>query len=130
MILLDTHIWVRWIEQDTDPLPSRISSAIDRGDHVVISAVSCWEVAYLVKRNRLVFPVPMEEWLLAALDESGVASLPLTAKMASRAASLSDIHRDPADRFIIATALETGARLFTLDEVFGKYPELSGLLHE
>lgn len=69
-----------------------------------------------------------DEWLQAALDESGVISLALTSQMSSRAANLADIHRDPADRFIIATSIETGAMLLTLDDVFKSYPELAGLL--
>lgn len=128
MILLDTHIWVRWLEPDTDPLPAAISGLIDNSDQVAISAVSCWEVSYLVKRNRLMLPLPMDEWLQAALDESGVTSVSLTATMATRAAALADIHRDPADRFIIATAIETGATLLSLDSVFENYPELAGFL--
>jgi PIN domain nuclease of toxin-antitoxin system len=48
--------------------------------------------------------------------------------MASRAASLADIHRDPADRFIIATAIETGATLLSLDGLFKNYTELTGLI--
>lgn len=128
MILLDTHIWVRWLEPDSDPLPAAISKLIDYSDHVVVSAVSCWEVAYLVKRNRLKLSLPIDEWLEAALDESGVISQPLTANMASRAAELTDIHRDPADRFIIATAIELNATLLTLDSYIKDYPELRGLL--
>ena len=128
MILLDTHIWVRWLEPDTDPLPAAISGLIDNSDQVAISAVSCWEVSYLVKRNRLILPLPMDEWLQAALDESGVTSVSLTATMATRAAALADIHRDPADRFIIATAIETGATLLSFDSVFENYPELAGFL--
>lgn len=129
MILLDTHIWVRWIESTTEPLPQNISSMINTSDRVCVSAISCWEVSYLVKRNKLSLPLPIDEWVKAALDESGVESLPLTAKMASRAAMLSDIHRDPADRFIIATAIETGATLLTLDGAINSYPELAGLLY-
>ena len=128
MILLDTHIWVRWLEPDTDPLPAAISGLIDNSDQVAVSAVSCWEVSYLVKRNRLILPLPMDEWLQAALDESGVTSVSLTATMATRAAALADIHRDPADRFIIATAIETGATLLSLDSVFENYLELAGFL--
>lgn len=41
---------------------------------------------------------------------------------------LSDIHRDPADRFIIATAIETGLSLISLEQSFRDYPELSGKL--
>lgn len=128
MILLDTHIWVRWIESDSDPLPATLARLIDVSDQVAVSAVSCWEVAYLAKRNRLELPLPVEEWLRAALDESGVISVPLTSSMAARAAMLADIHRDPADRFIIATALETGASLLTLDSAFQHYQELTGSL--
>lgn len=128
MILLDTHIWIRWIEPGTDPLPTGISRLIDSSAQVAVSAVSCWEVAYLAKRNRLILPLPVNEWVKAALDESGVISLALTSQMASRAANLADIHRDPADRFIIATSIETGATLLTLDGVFRNYPELVGLL--
>lgn len=128
MILLDTHIWIRWIEPGTDPLPIALSKMIDSSAQVAVSAVSCWEVAYLAKRNRLMLPLPVNEWLQAALDESGVISLALTSQMASRAANLADIHRDPADRFIIATSIETGATLLTLDSVFKNYPELVGLL--
>ena len=128
MILLDTHIWVRWIEPDTDPLPASISRMIDNSDQVVVSAISSWEVAYLAKRSRLILPLPIDAWLQAALDDSGITSLPLTAKIASRAANLTDIHRDPADRFIIATAIEIGAMLLTLDGLFKHYPELTGLL--
>ena len=51
----------------------------------------------------------IEQWLPAALESSNIACLPLDLgqdrSMAARAAALSDIHRDPADRFIIATAL-------------------------
>jgi PIN domain nuclease of toxin-antitoxin system len=130
MILLDTHIWIRWIESDTDPLPIDVSRMIDHGERVSVSAISCWEVSYLVKRNRLSLPLPIDEWIQAALDESGVESLSLTAKIASRATMLPDIHRDPADRFIIATAIETGATLLTLDGTFKDYPELGKLLHK
>ena len=54
--------------------------------------------------------------------------LPLDSSMAARAAALADVHRDPADRFIIATALVTNRRLLTLDGVIPTYPELAGFL--
>ncbi len=102
---------------------------IDCSDHVTVSVVSCWEAAYLANRNRIILSLPIDEWLQVALDESGVKSLPLTAKIATMAASLPDIHRDPVDRFIIASAIELGATLLMLDSVFKHYPELIGFLH-
>jgi PIN domain nuclease of toxin-antitoxin system len=128
MILLDTHIWIRWLEPDFDPLPEAISKLIDCSNQVAVSAVSCWEVAYLVKRNRIKLSLPIEKWLQAALDESGVIWQSLTASMASRAANLTDIHRDTAGKFIIATAIELGATLPTLDSYIRDYPELAASL--
>lgn len=128
MILLDTHIWVRWIEQETDPLPEAISNLIDESEQVAVSAISCWEVAYLEKRNRVVLSLSIGEWLREALEGSSILCLPLTANIAAKAAGLPDIHRDPADRFIIATALELNTKLITFDHLIKNYPELAGSL--
>lgn len=53
---------------------------------------------------------------------------PLTAEIAVRATELSDVHRDPFDRIIIATALELHAKLASVDGVFSSYSELEGRL--
>ena len=82
----------------------------------------------MVKRGRLTLPMAIEQWLTAALEGSNIACLPLDRSMAARAAALSDIHRDPADRVIIATALVGKGLLLTLDSVIPTYPELAGLL--
>ena len=37
---------------------------------------------------------------------------------------LPDIHKDPADRIIIATAMERNAQLVTADETIQGYPNL------
>jgi PIN domain nuclease of toxin-antitoxin system len=55
---------------------------------------------------------------MEALTNSGVESLPLTCEIAQRAVELPDIHRDPADRMIIATAVVHNARLASIDSVF------------
>ena len=51
MILMDTHIWIRWIEQETQPLPEARSNIIDESDQVAVSAISRWEVAYLETKS-------------------------------------------------------------------------------
>ena len=67
-----------------------------------------------------------EDWLQIALHEAGVDVEPMTESIASRAAWLPIHHRDPADRFIIATAIETDSRLVSLDATFPLYTELAG----
>lgn len=128
MIILDTHIWVRWVDGSSNPLPSRIIDQIETADALAVSAVSCWEIAWLVSCNRLKLNIEFDLWLENSLTGSGVVCLPIDREIAVRAAKLPVHHRDPADRLIIATAIEHQAKLISLDHVFPEYSELSELL--
>ena len=55
---------------------------------------------------------------------SGIELLSMTAEIATRAVSLSPIHKDPFDRIIIASALEHNAQLASVDGNFPLYTEL------
>lgn len=128
MIVLDTHIWVRWVDSSSNPLPSGIVERIEMADAIAVSAVSCWEIAWLVRNNRVQLKLEFDLWLESSLTGSGVSCLPVDRGIAVRAANLPVHHRDPADRLIIATAIEHHAELVSLDHVFPQYTELSGLL--
>ena len=128
MILLDTHIWVRWLLKDAYPLSEKLVKLIDEADEEGVSAVSCWEVAYLYKRNRIELPVTFSEWIAASLEGSGLKCMPLTREIATKAALLPDIHRDPIDRFIIAEAIVENIQLISLGERFPEYAELKPFL--
>lgn len=128
MILLDTHVWIRWLAPENGPLPEKLQDMLETAERLAVSVISCWEIAYLARQGRAQLPLPIEAWLSAALAESGIESLPLTTEIAALAASLPLIHRDPADRFIIATALYWRLPLVSFDEQFRLYPELAGLL--
>ena len=73
-------------------------------------------------------PRSTSQWFQEALEPSGIVLLPLIPEIACRAVELSDIHRDPFDRLIIATALSYDARLASVDSLFPQYPELQGCL--
>ncbi|AFY81994.1 type II toxin-antitoxin system VapC family toxin [Oscillatoria acuminata] len=128
MLLLDAHIWIRW----QNPQPSSIvlsKPLIDRietADSVAISAISCWELGQLVKRQRVQISLPLDEWVQAALEDIQV--LPIDQAIALKASQLPEHHRDPADRIIIATALIYDAALISLDAIFPTYTELQGRL--
>jgi len=128
MIVLDTHIWVNWIVNGNQALSEPVINAMTADSSWAISAISCFEVSLLVKRGKLTLPLPVDEWLREALENSGIESLPVTCEIMHKAAMLSDIHRDPADRIIIATALACDAKLASIDSLFPDYPELKGRL--
>ncbi|MDZ7762507.1 MAG: type II toxin-antitoxin system VapC family toxin [Desulfovermiculus sp.] len=125
MILLDTHVWVNWIVKGNSSLSPAVVNAMQLADCLAVSAISCFEVSLLVKRGKLELPCSVDEWLLEALVNSGVDSLPVTCLIADRAVNLSDIHRDPADRIIIATAIIHDIKLASMDSVFPGYQEIT-----
>jgi PIN domain nuclease of toxin-antitoxin system len=124
MIVLDTHIWLWWIGVDDIPLKQSWRDAMEGAEERGVSAISCFEVAWLVHRERVEIPMPLDEWFDAALDGSRIRLLPLSPLVARIAAQLPMHHRDPHDRIIIATAIAHDARLLSADRRFGEYREL------
>ena len=116
MILIDTHVLV-WLDQDNPQLGPRCRRDMDRAladDALAVSAISFWEVTMLVARQRLAFAIPLPRWrrdLIAA----GIRELPIDGRVGLRAAGL-ELHRDPADRLIAATAAVNEATLATADK--------------
>jgi PIN domain nuclease of toxin-antitoxin system len=117
VILLDTHVLL-WIDRDDACLgPSSrgmIEAAWSEGA-VMVSAISFWEVAMLAIRGRLELPCDVNLWRSNWL-EAGLREMPLDGSIALGAVSLVAFHPDPADRFLVATALGIRATLLTADQ--------------
>jgi PIN domain nuclease of toxin-antitoxin system len=128
MIVLDSHIWFWWINLEHYRLPSSLLAVIENAPSIGVSPVSCFELALAHRRGRLELPLSIREWFDLALAGSDIELLPLTPAISARAVELTDIHRDPFDRIIIATTLEMDARLASIDGHFASYPELAGRL--
>ena len=117
MIVLDTHVLV-WAASDDRKLGRKARAMIDQlwaSGKVAVPAIAFWEIGLLQARRRLKLPSSVKEWrdtILAA----GAVELPLDGTIALRALDLSGLHDDPADRFIVATALLNNATLMTADE--------------
>jgi PIN domain nuclease of toxin-antitoxin system len=128
MIVLDTHIWLWWVNLQSDRLKPSWKTLIERSESVGVSAISCFEVAWLERHNRLVLPCPRDEWFDKALDGSGICLLPVIPQIAGLSVDLPEHHKDPQDRIIIATALIYNAILISVDTQFPLYIELTGRL--
>jgi PIN domain nuclease of toxin-antitoxin system len=128
MIVLDSHIWFWWINSEHNRLSASLLAAIEDTSRIGVSPVSCFELALAHRRGRLKLPMPPTEWFALALEGSDIELLPFTPAIAARAVELPDVHRDPFDRIIIATALELDANLASIDGNFTAYPELAGRL--
>lgn len=128
MIVLDTHIWLWWVNNDNQNLKPEWMSRIQSSEEVGVSAISCFEVAWLERHNRIALPCPRQEWLEKTLAGSSISLLPISPIVASIAVDLPEHHRDPQDRIIIATALAYEGTLISADGKFPLYSELTDRL--
>jgi PIN domain nuclease of toxin-antitoxin system len=69
----------------------------------------------LVEKQRLVMNTELDVWR-SDLLQTGLLEIPLRGTTAIRAGQLQNFHGDPADRMIVASAIENGATLMTADE--------------
>jgi len=117
MILLDTHIWIWWIDQNqrlTNHQREILQNHESTG--LGVNVISCWEVAKLVEYGRLQLICPIEEWMSSALAYPGIQLIELTPQIAIESTKLpGNFHRDPADQIIVATARIFDIPLMTVD---------------
>jgi PIN domain nuclease of toxin-antitoxin system len=119
-LLLDTHVWLWYAEGVSERLrPAGIKKLDEarKGDGLVISAISVWEVGMHAARGRIQLAVPLRDWIERALGAPGMRLVPLDAAVAAESTVLpGEPPGDPADRFLIATARIHGLVLATRDE--------------
>lgn len=114
-LLLDTHIWL-WSLLEPERLSADGLEAIGApGTQHHLSPVSVWEAMILVEKGRIAVEEEAASWLREALASSPVVEAPLTFEVAVASGAIDVPHRDPADRFIAATAKVYGLTLATAD---------------
>ena len=118
-LLLDTHV-VLWLETGSERLRWATRSLIDacwiEGGTIFVSALTAWEIALLADSGRIELDAPPSAWLERFLGRPGISATPLNWRGASLAYSLDFLEdRDPADRLLIATAIELACPLVTYD---------------
>ncbi len=82
MILLDTHIWIWWVDGSAQLSPAQqkhIEAHEPTG--LGVSTISCWEVAKLVEVKRLQLRLPVADWITQALNYPGIRLLYLTPRI-------------------------------------------------
>jgi len=117
MILLDTHVLV-WLDEGNPRLGKQALRTIDKAlasKQLGVATISFWEVAMLVRKNRLDIQVDLDTWRRELL-QNGLEEIPLLGPTAIKAGQLEEFHGDPVDRIIVATALDCPATLITADK--------------
>lgn len=124
-VLLDTHV-LAWLCEGNERLGKKALKLINQAsasEQLAVATISFWEIAMLVEKGRLEMSIETAG-LRRELLINGLLEIPLTGSAAITAAALVDFHGDPADRIIVATALEEGAVLVTADKKILTWPGL------
>ena len=125
MILLDTHVVV-WMASDPGKLSRAASNAIreaSREGGIAISAITLWELAWLMTNGRLDISGTVEAFVEEIAARTAVR--PITPKIAVLATQLPPTYPgDPSDRLIGATALAEGLALVTKDRNIRRYKQV------
>jgi PIN domain nuclease of toxin-antitoxin system len=129
-LLLDTHIAL-WLDSGNDRLRPQTQALLDdcwqNGGTILLSAVTAWEVALLVDTGRIDLDIPIDGWVRRFVERPGIEAVPLGHRAAARSYQLHHLeHRDPADRLLIATAIELACPLVTYDERIAAFGERHG----
>ena len=125
-LLLDTHVLV-WLVEGVTRLSPKARVAIDKAATsagIFVSAISFWEVAMLQQRGRLSLTMAVSEWRHQVLNGRGIVELPVDGDIAIEAVALpGELHADPADRLLVASARVHGCRLATHDARLLRYAD-------
>ena len=117
-LLLDTHALI-WLMFGDSKLGEKALAAI-RGacaeDRAYVSAITPWEIGVLVRKKRIDLYRDVLVWVRDALSLPGLKLTPLEPEIAVASTRLPfEMHADPADRILVATARHLGATLVTAD---------------
>jgi PIN domain nuclease of toxin-antitoxin system len=112
-LLLDTHIWL-WNFLEPRRLGRRVLDHLqDKENELWLSPMSTWEALTLNYKGRIRIHEDLATWLARAT--AGTREAPLTHEIALVARKL-EMHQDPADRILAATAEVLDLTLVTADE--------------
>ena len=117
MILLDTHIliWLLIAPEKLSPKQRKAIVAARQSGPLALSAISLWEIAWLVENKRIEIDVSIDSFVRKCV--SYVQILPITPEIAVRSVRFPKSYpADPQDRIIGATAIVEGIRLLTDDK--------------
>jgi PIN domain nuclease of toxin-antitoxin system len=125
LILLDTCTLL-WLASHDEKLPEVMKAALreTRVGTRFISAINAFEIAVKYAKRQLDLPLEPQLWIDSTCAQRGLTCIAISDRIACKAAALPPIHKDPADRILIATALEHGLTLLTPDAHIRAYPGL------
>lgn len=120
-ILLDTHAFLWWVNDDEHLAASVRHLMADATNTLYLSAASAWEIAVMVKIGRLRFSQPLERFMSNQMARNNIVSLPIHVRHTLHTFNLPLLHRDPFDRILVAQCQLEKYVLLTNDSIIQQY---------
>jgi len=125
--LLDTHIWL-WMLREPHKLSSLVHQALhDPGNERYLSPISIWEVTVLLEKKRIAMHEDFAVWFARTSEDVELIEAALNWEIAHDMRYILPNHKDPADRFLAATAVAYDLTLVTADQKLIGVPGLKVL---
>ena len=114
-LLLDTHILL-WSLLEPARLAVEVSAELQNtSNELWLSPISTWEIIVLAEKGRIVLDAEPGLWLRDVFKTIPFREAPLNHEVAIQSRMIDLAYEDPADRFLVATAIVYDLKLVTAD---------------
>ena len=116
-LLLDTHILL-WSLNGSDRLLPEMKNALEEPSNTLwLSPIIIWEMLMLHEKDRIrIDHSDPLKWIRKVLNSIPFKEAPLNHEVAVQSRQVKLPHQDPADRFLVATALVYDLIFMTVDQ--------------
>jgi PIN domain nuclease of toxin-antitoxin system len=129
-LLLDTHIWI-WSYLEPHRINSEVARELSNPENErFLAAVSIWEAIVLLEKKRIQLNRDFGDWFKDSKQDLHLIEIPITWEVAHELRFTQLDHRDPADRFLVATAKVYDLTLVTADARLMHVPGLNVLQNQ
>jgi PIN domain nuclease of toxin-antitoxin system len=119
-MILDTCALL-WLATGSAELSEATRALIEASPEITVSAISAHEIGQKYQIGKLRLPATPSKWFYTITAHHRLSVIDISAEVCLRATELPEIHKDPFDRMIIATAMKKHCAVVTKDSIFSRY---------
>lgn len=120
-LLLDTHIFIWWVDHPEELSPTTLSALEDPANELVLSVASVWEMQIKTQLGRLKLSLPLKDLVKNQQETNDLVVFPVALAHVLALDTVPFLHKDPFDRLLIAQSIEEDLTLVSADSQFSAY---------
>ena len=120
-LLLDTHIFIWWVDEPEKLSAAAISALEDEANELLLSVASVWEMQIKIQLGKLKLSLPLKELVKNQHETNDLTVSPVALTHVLALDALPFHHKDPFDRLLIAQSVKEELTIVTADSQFSAY---------